>query len=480
MGHDEHFLQRLDRVTDQQVELALTLYRDEGLLQQVLASVELPDSVERVAVSLEDDVLGPFIVLTRTGRFVTCLAKGMQVSDLPIITRARFDVAAGRLQRARDELARLKRITEQGAAEAYPQLMRRLFRAGPRFCREDAELLASVVPLMVRELSEVQLRLLGAENKATVAMRRVRFDRMTSRIRECVMDFDRIVWACAHLAPILASTYTNPLLSVDDSNLRAVLSAAQLSFGWYTSLHGFRALWCVAQTRKVGLHHLRRNMALGSPFISDQQFGELAHGIFALSSSKLRAEASKGLTTIADGLVLKDEYTQADVIGRLGMLISTVLEAPREAMVLWAEHIGRTVVGDLCPALYLKGLDLRTSVPRDVALAALANQPVSFASSPSAGLMIQLVQALPWLAEASVGDLFLPRAWLERLVPESTPASVEAWFTRAPMISLLKQAKQAQQARTTSAAPKIGRNDPCACGSGKKAKRCCAAVGTTA
>ena len=42
MGHDHHFSSRLDRVTRDQVDLALALYRDEELVKYILAVAHAP------------------------------------------------------------------------------------------------------------------------------------------------------------------------------------------------------------------------------------------------------------------------------------------------------------------------------------------------------------------------------------------------------------------------------------------------------
>lgn len=42
MGHQHHFLSRLDRVSLQHVELALTLYRDHDLVRYLLARLSIP------------------------------------------------------------------------------------------------------------------------------------------------------------------------------------------------------------------------------------------------------------------------------------------------------------------------------------------------------------------------------------------------------------------------------------------------------
>ena len=44
---------------------------------------------------------------------------------------------------------------------------------------------------------------------------------------------------------------------------------------------------------------------------------------------------------------------------------------------------------------------------------------------------------------------------------------------KAEDISDIERALQAQQATPVLASPKIGRNDPCPCGSTKKFKKCC-------
>lgn len=51
MGHDVHFLQRLERLPTQQVDLALSMYRDPQMVRFVLSRARLPDGAERVALA---------------------------------------------------------------------------------------------------------------------------------------------------------------------------------------------------------------------------------------------------------------------------------------------------------------------------------------------------------------------------------------------------------------------------------------------
>ncbi|HEY6463295.1 MAG TPA: hypothetical protein VIY73_24175, partial [Polyangiaceae bacterium] len=77
MAHAHHFLSRLDRVTREQTEFALGLYRDDAAVRYVLEQVKLPPEAARVALAVDDPREGPFVLVTRDGKFVTCLGRGM-------------------------------------------------------------------------------------------------------------------------------------------------------------------------------------------------------------------------------------------------------------------------------------------------------------------------------------------------------------------------------------------------------------------
>jgi hypothetical protein len=90
MAHDTHFLARVLGVRGAQTDLALGLYRDPELLRFILKQARLPDGASRVALALEPSPEGPYVVVERSGHFVTCLGAGM-ATDLPVITRPELD-----------------------------------------------------------------------------------------------------------------------------------------------------------------------------------------------------------------------------------------------------------------------------------------------------------------------------------------------------------------------------------------------------
>ena len=147
MRHAEHFLSRLDRLAGSEVETALELYRDPDLLRLVLAEVALPEAASRVAVSLADPVEGPFLVVTRDGHFVTCLARGMKPGELPIVTRGQLDALSQKFTTLRERLKLATRLTgkREGACD---MLLRRVLCAADSVSREDFLAVSAWEPLL--------------------------------------------------------------------------------------------------------------------------------------------------------------------------------------------------------------------------------------------------------------------------------------------------------------------------------------------
>ena len=147
--HAEHFLSRLDRLNTREVDLALSLYRDPDLLRAVLQQVSLPEAAERVALSLADPQRGPFIVVTRAGHFVTCLAEGMSVGTLPVVARGQLDALAHKVTTLRERMAEAERLTGAGGSDrACGRLLRRLLVQADSVSREEFLAVSAWEPLL--------------------------------------------------------------------------------------------------------------------------------------------------------------------------------------------------------------------------------------------------------------------------------------------------------------------------------------------
>lgn len=476
MGHDVHFLERLDRVADAHVERALTLYRDEALLKEVLNRAGLAEGVERLAISLDDPVEGPFIIVTRQGRFVTCLGKGMRVTKEPgivVLSRERLDAAAAKVERMRAKLAELERLTASDAEGRGARVIRRIAEDGLRFCREDAETLLVALPLLADVVAASITR--GAqwlrEHREPVAY--LRFDKLRPAEEALALAFGRASWAMAHLlafaddddvqrffAEIRASTGVR-------NDITALMASIVFDLGTLT--HATRALWLLGRRPRLVLHDVKHLDT--DPRAQMRVMREFALGTIALASTKHRGEAMKALwlapkapSSPPDPFDALDRYSEI-----LGPMVHHYVTQPAKAE---AEALacGRA----LAAQLFHPGRELsdakHEAIPEPIARALLASVGLSWlAKEGGSQRTVDLAATLPWIARAKPAELFLPREYAQAL-PVDPLGDVAAMVGPYAEMSRLKRPKPA-----TRGAEKVGRNDPCRCGSGKKRKRCCGA-----
>ncbi len=176
MPHSAHFLERLDRVPRSLTDFALGLYRDEARVIWILHYAHLPKEEERVALALADGDDGPYIVVTRDGRFVTALGLGMKPSNLTVLSRAQVDAFSARVDDARKRLELAAEVVSPGKR---PVDMLGLLTTRPwRLTRDEFAAIAGWVPIMnlhflkeifrkpVSTMENVRDTYLGNKNKA--------------------------------------------------------------------------------------------------------------------------------------------------------------------------------------------------------------------------------------------------------------------------------------------------------------------------
>lgn len=476
MGHATHFLQRLDRVSDGQVELALTLYRDQELLREVLSRADAPEDAERLAISLDDPREGPFIVVTREGRFVTCLGAGMLVSGLPIVTRERLDAAAARVERMREQLDRVRGLRESGADGEAALAFRRMQQQGPRFAREDAETLLRVQPIIEPEcmvrFADLNVALLEIQ-PIVASMRLDAPQRLDKRAKELLLAFGDGAWSLAHLivllrAPSLRALYER-VEDEDDERTAMMDTLARATFRWGTFTHMSRGLWFAAGAGKRGLASIKGSTPAD---MGGGAYREMALTTIALASDKLRAEAQKALSArkgpTEEELRTKDPMvTLRAMFASIGHAAIDNRETAERYHLGWGQHFMARVVarrGEVSE-------EEVEAIPEDVARAAFFSRELSlFGSLASLEAAHELTWGLPWLARASPAELFLPAEWARRVLPPRSVQAVARWFRPyAEHHGLLPVRRAPRRAEVSP-----GRNAPCPCGSGKKYKRCCA------
>lgn len=471
MGHAAHFLRRLDRVSDAHVELSLALYRDPELLREVLSRAELPASAERVAISLEHPSEGPFVVVTREGRFVTCLGAGMRASDLPIVTRARLDAAASKVGRMRDELERVAAVAAHGVDGLGSLAFKRMQQQGPAFAREDATTLLQVAPLIEDELRSSLTAYHKSAEEILPVVATFRLDApgaLTPKQQDAVLAFGDVVWACAHL-PMFVSWTSVREEQAQTGRVAPIADLALLTFRWGTFIHMTRGLWLAARGGKEALAWIKA-IPPSTSYVSKRLFRELGLAALALSANKLRAEATKGLGRAPEGAPPLGPRLE-ELVGDLAGLARKVLADPGSAQAKF-EAASRLYAARVRRRTSDVGPDELAAVPDDVARIACLSPPLSLYSDTMAEELVVTLHGLPGIVRAPPEQLFLPNEWAGPLARIRSLEDVLAWLVPYLHVHGLQTSRKPVRVE-----PKIGRNDPCSCGSGKKYKRCCAAGG---
>lgn len=456
MGHAEHFLRRLDRLSDPHVELALTLYNDPELLGATLARAKVPEGAARVAITLDHPALGPFLVVTREGRFVTCLGRGMHTGDLPIITREQLDAAARQVERMREAIAQSRFFdSNQGLLRKKVDA---LYRDAQNVSREQIEDLARWEPLLG---SAFLLACMGTGTDLLDLRKRAKnVRRPHARHERLLRHYHTTLYALAHLY-VLAATSAE-----GRERLAAILSRdSAFTWTWAGLRHDnsyvlYRALWSTARLGKP-LFPGQKQRLRGQLTYFGMADAVLGTAMIGLAHDKLRAEARKALAAPRNPMTIDPRI--APLGQMLDVLVDLAFDAPEEADEV-ALHLGRELLmqnRENLPERYR--WERSEDVPEELARAAPLYMSHPILTDPER--VAFSFYSLPWLARAPLGELYLPQDFIDAV---REPWTME--HTIAQLEGLRGEEGVPTPARSNEAP---GRNDPCTCGSGKKYKRCC-------
>jgi hypothetical protein len=457
VGHDHHFLERLDRAPREHVEFALGLYRDHEAVRYVLRHLRVAPSVKRVALSLDAGERGPWAVVARDGAFVTCLGVDMSTGSLPIVGRARLDalLAKHRDQRARDST----RDLETRANEPLAHFFRRLYRRADALTREEFVALSSVQPLIGDAFFQH-----GVES-ASLVLDQAPLLRGIDKPRGADLERARLVernrWLAGHMI-LLASMGDRLLLDAFvrvaaklDGSLTANMTVLA------SNTLALRAAWAAARVGKALLPGYRARASRIKSFVDalDVALPVLAiglrHGAARDDARRILAALHKsgneGDPTCRD---LCAEHALAVLDG--AVTEAKALDVGREIFISMTRHLPE---GD--PYRYAEA----SAVPDDLAM----TTALEFDGFPwDKRDIVTLFAAATFLGRARAEDFYFPREVVTRVIVETTPEEIAEYVWRL-------DATVALAPSTVHRAPKPGRNDPCSCGSGEKFKRCCGA-----
>ena len=445
MGHDIHFLERLERVDVGQAERALALYRNAELVKTLLAELPLPEGAERVAIALDAEEPSPHVIVSRDGHFVTCLAAEMSLGSVFRVTRPQLDGV-----RARHE--RLQTALDAAGSGQAKRVFERLSEDPEYFSREDAQLLAAVQPLMSRKLATLAGDFFEAQCKLVI---RLASREEPERRHQRLKMLWKVQWGLSVLVAGTLATELPPKIVEGGEHARNAVQNwfRMVDAGLVLRATGARGLWAIARLAKCALPELKkiRSEAPGSTQIA---IANMSLALVGLRYPKCRAEITKALHTPAgqatpevsrrETLAKVDAVTRESLLRKLADPEQARAEA-ESSLLSWRDQTVPELTDDP-GSLYFVNYNIEEQ--------RFLNWPY------------ECTAALPWLAHARFEDLFLPRATFDSMPP--TAESLD-FLSRVAAHAVIGRFEPVR------AEPKIGRNEPCTCGSGKKAKRCCAA-----
>jgi hypothetical protein len=456
VGHEHHFLSRLDRVSRPHVELALSLYRDHELLRYILSSVRIAEGATRIAISLDHPEEGPFLIVSREGRFITCLGRGMRATGLHVISRGQLDGVTSKLASYRVRVeAREKLLGKDGE---LGDLLRRILEAGPDLSREELVALASLQPLLAREFLQAFVQVSIDAINSRIALLRVL--RKTNRLKPVndplLHAYWKQFWATGHLAVLSALGGPEALGPLPEGDIPLEASLSMLTVRHGIGAVALKGAWATAKIGRTAIGHYKKL------FVESSAIDELCEAVFSLFAlairhQKLRAEIRKtlarspaqqlliplarALEQVADmGFDRADAVAQSHLIIGRSMLERRVASLPASS-----------------PYKFAKPED----APEALAMPYAATCVDDFLHEPQR--LPELLLLLPWVARAEAEDLYLPRSFLD--------AGRVPWSPQRTL-NLLKGHMTVE--KIPSPKPEgPSRSGPCPCGSGKKYKRCC-------
>jgi hypothetical protein len=469
--HAHHFLSRLDRLSNPHVELALSLYRDHDLLKFILDSVKVPDGVERVAISLADPQRGPFLVITRDGKFVTCLGEGMSKGTLMVIPREKVDGLATRVEVLRGRIEVAKKVT--GERGGVGRLFRRLYDAGSRLSREEFIAAAAWQPMLFMDFLRWMLDTAADVKEARPFLLRQlrRTDKLSPRFADAARDYNNSVWFIGHTAALAA---LDGKLPFEDLPPKAYDAMHELPYAWSAVRQGLvgpalRGIWGAG---RVGKLLLPRYKQLYGESATLYRVIETTYSLAAigLRHSRLAAEVEKALASPLPRIVGEvAEYQKLlDLVARTISQVYKTTRVKRDVLPLAHLNLGRTIAMDSRSRTKAGSRFTFTraeDVPEDIAYALPFNTCDEFVADLK---NIQVMSFLvPWLATAEAEQLYLPAEYLSDVPDPYDNKEI------MPLLLALRDIDYKTEGQTRSTPKGSARNEPCPCGSGLKYKRCC-------
>lgn len=469
MPHAHHFLERLDRVTRAQTEFALELYRDHEAVAYVLDRVHLPSEAPRVALAIDDAREGPFVVVTRDGRFVTCLGAGMH-HDLPVVPRSQIDALLAKVaeKRARRELAEREMRPDE---EDEEDLFHRILTRGQRFAREDFLAISAFEAMLGSAPYVIMLDMaLEALKWRATLMHGAYKVVLKEGTRKALERQDRIEWSVAHLMLLSAAGERRQIDEMmgfgKDPGAGSPTFPCSAQNG---STYFLRSAWAAARMGKPAIPLYRAvleraedwsmlfDAALGLGAIGLRHAGTLGEVRRILQALDTDPPAPEG--QVANPAQVRSSMARAvlETIDKADERTEGILKIGADICVTYAEHLPEGH-----PLRFTDAERIPEHLARTMALGFDGNMY-------DAHVKTFVLCALPIAARAAAEDFYYPR--------DVVRAWYGQWSAEEALERLRRFADAEPKKQPVRAEKRPERNDPCPCGSGRKYKKCHGAPG---
>lgn len=459
-GHAHHFLSRLDRLALPHVELALSLYNDADLLRFILAEAAVPEGAPRAAVCLGPPDAGPHLVVTRDGRFVTALGEGMRPYDVPVVSRQDLDFLSGRIASLRERVrdAERRKLSEGHVGD----LLRKVARAGPRFTREDYTAIAGLFPWLHRTFFEGAVGSGGTCLDVSRDLEREKH--LSRRVVDELLEIGWDAWWAFNHFTVLSGTDRgwDPLRAFGltpgpDEREPVMLNWVHTRMGVFGGF--LRGAWFAGRCGHGAIPAFEKNyveaqtptrvMAAGAAMLA-----------MACDGAPCAAEARAILARVGD----PDEHdTFSTLKCAMQQLFHELASSdPAERRRTSDDHARHLAVAFARERFGLAPEEIDGELAW-TAVAHFLDDIHNVTASMQGALLL-----LPGAARLRPEAFFVPRALSRMMLPRIDLDLAVRVFS--PLV------RYRYTPPPVRAAPTPGRNDPCACGSGKKFKRCCLGV----
>jgi hypothetical protein len=454
----------LERLSLPHVELGLALHGAPEVLGQVLGAEPPPEGVDQVALALDGEGAGPFLVATRGGAFLEWIPFGVDPGGMPVLPRERLEDLSSRVAPL-DALLKKSRSSVGTKSRAHA-LLRPLFTSGQRLSREAFVDLAAFQPLYGPDLLELIGDGMAEVHETREMLLRSKIDSPKASLTPVLRGYWNTFWALGHMIVLtmldgrVAPSVFGKLLDGRGDDLAVTPACDTVGHGILTL--ALRGLWATANAGEAALAPCRQAMAQAQAL---PDIIASAGSLIALGSRhpELAADAREALRA---ELVFDAPKPIAELLVAAKTLLSRGFEAhldrPEETLAA-VKQIGATV---MVQCTQEAGPDVGTrfekadDVPSDVAFALLANSCDPFVTGAEGLRLLSLF--LPPIARLAAQELYLPKD----LVP-----ALPAWTPETTM-ELVKPFRELTR-HAPAAKAEVPRQGPCPCGSGKKYKRCC-------